>query len=166
MTQVQVDDWSVAAKEDVVSTGVLPVGTYLTAVTAATLKEGVDGKAPQVSFEFTLTAGEHSSRKVWDNCVLTAKALWKLKKNLSDLNAVDALAVVKASTSQAELLENLPPLLAEVLEVEALVTVVHREYNGRTYANVDSLTTQTAELETYKALGESLADGSDDDVGF
>ena len=174
MTQVQTEvdqDWVSAVTEESSNESFdqLPAGSYLVVVSAATVRESDRGYAPQLVLEYTITEGQFAKRKQWEHFDLVAneeKQKW-LRWRLESLNALDAKAAVKNSTSQANLLETLPPLLEGVTGVEAVVSLKHNVgKNGKTYVNVSGLTTKTKAIDEHKAVGASLQDGSPDDVAF
>jgi len=61
----------------------LPTGTYTAEVTDARVDE--TGDTPRVVWEFTITGGEYTRRKVWQNQNLNETGIPWLKQNLQKL---------------------------------------------------------------------------------
>lgn len=95
----------------------------------------------QIAFE--VTAGDDKGNRVFDNIVLTDKALWKFKGLLQALNMkCDSKVVI-----------DLDSMIGKSLEV----TVIHEEYNG----------TLRAKVSEFNKLGKSASvDEDDEDADF
>lgn len=155
-----VNDWEAAAAKDEDEFELIPEGEYVAALVSAVVSPAGKYDA-NVNFEFVIQHGALQGRKVWDRCVLSPKQLWKLKRNLKQLDAVEALDVVKASKSPDDVVEKLPSLLELVLDKVVAVTVVHNEWKDRVYDNVDKISTAEEDIARLKRL-----DSGEDDVTF
>lgn len=99
---------------------------------------------------FEVTKGDSKGAKLFDNFVLTEKALWKLKSFLEIMN-------MKA---EGRVVIDLDKLIGRLCIVE----VTHEEYNGQVRARITGFKalTEKAEKAPYKK-GKPADDDDDDD---
>jgi len=103
-------------------------GKYPATVTKVEERVSQAGK-PYIAWEFALTGGAYDGRRLWLNTSLSPKALWRLKKMLTDAFEVDATAL----TGNYELDPQ------EYVGRDVALIVKTGEYNGKTRSEVDSV---------------------------
>ena len=114
-------------------------GIHTAKVAEITEKETQSGD-PMLQFIFEVTKGESRGCKVFENFVLTDKALWKLKQFLQAIGM----------QANGKLKLDLDKLIGRVVDIE----VFHDEYNGQTRAKIS---------DYYKAGGNAASSDDDDE---
>lgn len=79
---------------------------------------------------FEVTKGESQGARVFDNFVLSDKALWKLKLFLTEIGV----------KSEGKIVLDLEKLVGKTVNID----VTHEEYNGQLRARINSYTSATA----------------------
>lgn len=95
------------------------------------------------SFKYEVVNGISAGATLYDNCVITEKALWKLKSVLSALGVkADGKIVVDSD---------------KLVGKTCIVSVNHEEYNGRTQARVgDYFKIQAEEVDEDDDIEEDI----------
>lgn len=96
---------------------------------------------------FEVVSGESKGCKLFDNCVLTEKALWKFQLLLKALDM----------RCEGKLAIDLDKLIGKLVDVE----VSHEEYNGQTRARVNDFT--KAGTKSSEGLDDDIDDDEDED---
>lgn len=101
----------------------LEEGLYTLTIAKAEEKTSSTGN-PMLSVEFDVV-GVEGNRKLWDNYVLTDKALWKLKE-LFDALGLDTSTIVTIDPN-------------ELIGLQVQAKVIQEEYNGDTVNRVKKI---------------------------
>lgn len=96
---------------------------------------------------FEVVSGESKGCKLFDNCVLTEKALWKFQLLLKALGM----------RCEGKLAIDLDKLIGKLVDVE----VSHEEYNGQTRARVNDFT--KAGTKSSAGMDDDIDDEDDDE---
>lgn len=96
---------------------------------------------------FEVVSGESKGCKLFDNCVLTEKALWKFQLLLKALGM----------RCEGKLAIDLDKLIGKLVDVE----VSHEEYNGQTRARVNDFT--KAGTKSSAGMGDDIDDEDEDE---
>ena len=121
-------------------------GEHVAALKEAELKTSEAGNE-MISCVFEVVAGASSGARVFDNFVLTDKALWRLKTYLECLG-------IKAD---GKLKLDLDKLIGK----KCIIEVAHEEYKGQTRARISDFKKLVA--DTKKAEPDDIDDEDDDD---
>tara|TARA_R100000808_G_scaffold156_1_gene1105 strand:- start:28 stop:432 length:405 start_codon:yes stop_codon:yes gene_type:complete len=107
----------------------LPEGTYTARLSDVDTEPHPDDGILRTSLEFTITDGEHNSRKVWDKIKHSDSILWK------------AGAIYNGMGIKGELngWEDWAAAVSEQVNRSFLITTSNREYNEKTYTGVKRL---------------------------
>lgn len=108
--------------------GTITPGTYAATVTRVEERVSQAGK-PYISWDFILTGGEYDGAHVWLNTSLSSKALWRLKKILTDAFEIDASRLHGQFEFDSE----------EFVGRDVAVVIKKGEYNGQERSEVDTV---------------------------
>ena len=114
-------DFSEAGDFDIV-----PPGLYVVKITAAERKISSNDN-PMIKWEFTITEGDFSGRKVWTNTMLMPTSLWVLKKMLRALNVGSSKLSGKFKINHNDYIGQ-----------ELGITISNREEDGTIWSDVKS----------------------------
>lgn len=121
-------------------------GEHVAALKEAELKTSEAGN-DMIACVFEVTAGSSSGARVYDNFVLTEKALWRLKTYLECIG-------IKAD---GKLKLDLDKLIGK----KCIIEVAHEEYKGQTRARISDFKKLGADVNTKGS--EPDVDDDDDD---
>ena len=100
----------------------IPEGQYPVLVVSATEGESKEKKTPFIKVKYEIMEGEFSGKNIYDNFFFSEASLWRLKNALAIMGVkiTDDMDVNESTFNGRT----------------CLITVVHKEYKGKNYANI------------------------------
>lgn len=123
-------------------------GEHIAALKEAELKTSEAGN-DMIACVFEVVAGASSGARVFDNFVLTEKALWRLKTYLECLG-------IKAD---GKLKLDIDKLIGK----KCIIEVAHEEYKGQTRARISDFKKLAADAKPKTSEADDMDDDDDDD---
>ena len=127
----------------------LPRAYYPMRVSACVQKKSKDKGQPYLEWQFTVREGDFKGRKAWLNTSLQQQALFALKRLL--------LALGSAKEDLEDEIEFEP---VDYIDMECVVKIDHREYQGKLQQNVVGVYPADFDFEGADA-GDELSDLED-----
>lgn len=100
----------------------IPEGQYPALVISATEGESKEKKTPFIKVKYEILEGEFAGKNIYDNFFFSEASLWRLN---------NALAIMGV-----EITDDMDVTESTFNGRTCLITVKHKEYNGKVYANV------------------------------
>lgn len=115
----------------------MPEGGYEAEITGVEMRTGKENNGqpgnPYLNWEFTITDGDYTGRKVWMVTGLTEKSLWKLKETFEALGIEGDALDIEIDDDTNAMTE------PEVIGIPVLVEVVQESYQGRTTSKASKI---------------------------